>query len=564
MVYYPRLDTRVLILTVPSLVVLGLLVVHSYKTLPRTRAHAFWSGVALYGILRGVALRWVIDRLPGASFPYAIRNPLFPILGVPVQEIAGWAIVAYLGWWLGSRFSRYLFLQIAWAFLFLGAISWAVESAAVAAGWWSWAVPVTQPLFVNVPFIAIVDWSFVGFDFVLPFVVLSAPELRGRATRFAALLAFPVHFASHCFAGSSLYDIPIHHLVHWTLVASVVWLALRSLVLDDPFGGAGAVRHHDWLPAAGLSIIVFDAAAVELVLARRPELLVSILPALAASLQPLGPAIGYATGGLAVLLGFWRTPIAVAAVPAATAGLLTWGRRHERWTPIAALGILAFTAYHVHSSSAREQGELIRRLDLAISARDRGELDAAKRELTALADDFPGSHVPFALLGEIDYRTERLDDAMTAFARAVEIKQDYTKGFRYLAVIGLRLGRKDVAARFAERGLGIDQNDPELLYLSQTARERHDVAGRIDARDPRTLQALASLAFEIGDTAGAAALLDRGIALWPEQRPFYPSRVKLALQLGDAAGARRVAAEWGARFPQDAEARQLSRQFGLE
>ncbi|HKQ61049.1 MAG TPA: hypothetical protein VJS92_07145, partial [Candidatus Polarisedimenticolaceae bacterium] len=192
---------------------------------------------------------------------------------------------------------------------------------------------------------------------------------------------------------------------------------------------------------------------------------------------------------------------------------------------------------------------------VALAARDRGDLEAARRELAALAGDFPGSHVPPALLGEIDYRSERLEAARAAFDRAVQIKQDYVRGFRYLAVIDLRLGRRQSAVRWASRGLAIDADDPELLYLS---------GARVEPHDPATAQALAALAFEVGDSAGAAAVLDRGLARWPEQRSFYPSRVKVALQGGDDATVRRVVAAWRQRFPHDAEALELSRRLGID
>ncbi len=40
------MDPRLLVLTLPSLLVLTLLVWHSLRTLPRRRALAFWAGVA--------------------------------------------------------------------------------------------------------------------------------------------------------------------------------------------------------------------------------------------------------------------------------------------------------------------------------------------------------------------------------------------------------------------------------------------------------------------------------------------------------------------------------------
>ena len=536
-------------LTIPSLLVLGLLVAHSLRTLPRARAIAFWCSVVAYGVLRGVGLRWVMDHGVGGSFPYAIRNPLFPVFGVPLQEVTGWAIVAYLGWWIGTRFSRYVFAQIAWGCLFLGAVSWAVETAAVAAGWWHWTVPVTQPLFVNVPFIAIVDWMFVGTDFLLPFVVLTAPSLRGRPARFVALLAFPVHFGAHAVSVGALAGIPIHHLSHWILMAALLWLAMRDASTDEPFTAARA-----WIPIAGLAVVLADVAAIELFVVRRPELLTSIVPVIAVFTHAVRPAVGYALGGIALLLGLRLPALAVAVFPPATGALLGWGRRWRSWAPLVTVILLGVTAYAVHSAAGRREDALKRRLDAALAARDRGDLDAASRELAALVDAYPGSHVPPFLLGEIEYRTERLEEARARFSHVVDIKQDDARSYRYLAVIDRRLGRRESANRFAAEGLEIDAADPELLYLSGREQE---------PRDASTALALASLAFEVDDVAGAAAMLDRGLARWPEQRAFYPSRVKLALRGGDSATARRILGDWLERFPHDAEARQLSRELGM-
>jgi hypothetical protein len=71
-----------------------------------------------------------------------------------------------------------------------------------------------------------------------------------------------------------------------------------------------------------------------------------------------------------------------------------------------------------------------------------------------------------------------------------------------------------------------------------------------------------SLAYEVGDAAGAAALLDRGIARWPGHRAFYPWRVKLALAAGDRNAALATLERWSARFPGDPELGQARRAVG--
>lgn len=520
------METRVLILALPSLVVLALLVWHSGRTLPRRRAVAFWVSVAVYGVLRGMAVAWVTREGLGASLPYQIRDPLLSVFGVSLQEVAGWAIVAYLAWWLGERFARQekkgarLFLQVAWGCLFLGAISWAVEAAAIAAGWWHWTVPAGSEVLLRVPWIGLVDWFFVGTDFLLPFLVLTAPALAGRPARFLALLLFPLHMASHLWIAPLSEGIPIpgFHLVHWLLLGLVVWLAVRSPVRDEAFAGESL------LPAAALGIVLLDVALVELLLVERPELLASLGPAAAVALQALRPGIGSGLAAGAVVGSLAFLPLLLSALPGFSVLVLRFGRRNP-WTAPALMVALASLALVMHGRVGKAEEDLKRGLDQAISARDRGDLAAAMRELSELSREHPDTHVPLALLGEIQYRTGRLDEARASYEEAVEIKQDFVEGYRYLAVIHLQRGRRDAAAEAAARGLAVAPGDLELRYLQ--GRDIGELWPEIEVKGPAAAKALAGLAYEVGDASGAADALDRGIARWPEDRELAILRGRL-------------------------------------
>lgn len=523
------MEPRVLILALPSLVVLALLVWHSWRSLPRRRALAFWVSVAVYGVLRGMAVAWVTREGLGASLPYQIREPLLSVFGVSLQEVAGWAIVGYLAWWLGERFARQekkgprLFLQVAWGCLFLGAISWAVEAAAIAVGWWHWTVPAGSEVLLRVPWIGLVDWFFVGTDFLLPFLVLTAPALAGRPVRFLALLLFPLHMVSHLWIAplSEGMPIPGFHLVHWLLLGLVVWLALRSPVQDEAFAGDSPVPA---LPAIGLGIVLLDVALVELLLVERPELLASLGPAAAVALQALRPGIGSGLAAGAVVGSLAFPPLLLTALPGFLVLVLRFGRRN-RWAAPALMAALASLALVMHGRVGKAEEDLKRGLDEALSARDRGDLTAAMRELSELTRDHPDTHVPLALLGEIQYRTGRLDEARASYEEAVEIKQDFLEGYRYLAVIHLRRGRRDAAAETAARGLAVAPGDLELRYLQ--GRDVGELWPEIEARGPAAAKALAGLAYEVGDANGAVEALDRGIARWPEDRELASLRGRL-------------------------------------
>lgn len=511
------MEPRVLILALPSLVVLALLVRHSWRSLPRRRAVAFWASVAAYGVLRGLAVAWVTREGLGAALPYQVRNPLLPVFGVSLQEVAGWAIVAYLAWWLGERFARQerkgprLFLQAAWGCLFLGAVSWAVEAAAIAAGWWHWTVPGSSGMLLRVPWIGLVDWFFVGTDFLLPFLALTAPALAGRPARFLALLLFPLHMAAHLW-------LPGLDAAHWLLLGLVLWLALRSQVQDAAFSDG-------LLPAAALGIVLLDVALVELFLVSRPVLLASVVPAAAVALQALWPGIGSGLAAAAVVGSLALPPLLLSAVPGLSVLVLRFGRRH-RWAAPALMAALAALALAMHERAGKAEEDLKRGLDEALLARDRGDLTAAMKELSELSRDHPGSHVPLALLGEIQYRTGRLDGARASYEKAVAIKQDFVEGYRYLAVIHRQRGRPDAAAESAARGLAVAPGDLQLRYLA--GRGIGELWPEIEAKGPAAAKALAGLAYEVGDASGAAEALDRGIARWPEDRELRSLRGRVS------------------------------------
>ena len=449
------MDTRILALAVPSAAILAALVWHSLAALPRRQAIWFWGSVLVYGVLRGLGVRFVTTSI-GASFPYEIRNPMLSFAGVSAQEVVGWAVVTYLALWIGAR-RRTLFAQVVWASLFLGSIAWAIEAAAIAARWWHWTVPTASRVFMNVPAIGIVDWFFVGIDFVLPFAAFAS----GWRWRRLTLAAFPIHFGGHLLPGLWL------HVIHWTLVLIVAWLALRS---DAPRAGFAEVR--SWIPTAGLAVIVLDVAMVQTLMAGRPELVRSIIPVV-----------------VLWIAGLRRFSTA-------------WLRRH----PAAVMVAIALFAVLLHRQSHHERQDMTRRLDAALAERDRGNVTSALREFDAIARDHPTSYAALAFSGEIEYRNGQLDAARNRFARSVEIKQDFVRGYRFLAVIDRQMGRQ---SDWAKRGLEIDPHDIQLRYLAG-----EDVLSRIDSAE--TAAGMAALAYEVGDGAGAKRMVEAGLTRWPE------------------------------------------------
>lgn len=566
------MDPRFVLLSLPSAVALSLLAVHSRRALGGRRATIFWSACVAYGTARGLAVRWITETGLGGAMPYAIRDPLFTIAGVSLQEIAGWAIVAYLGWWLGHRLAAAggreprLFAQVAWAVLWLAAISWAVEATAIAAGWWSWRIPVVGALPGRVPPIGLVDWAFVGLDFLLPVIALTAPALRTARWRAATLLLFPLHFAGHLVTERVVPGVPVPglHIVHWLLGLALLWAALRHGARDRAFADSAAT---DRLAFGALGIVLVDLALVQTAWLGRAELLVSLAPAAVIALLAASHRAGLGGSLLGVALAPWQPALLFAAVPTVWAALLRSRRTRSAFATAALVAVLAGTGWAIHARGARAEHELVERLDRALRARDAGDLEAAITGLHAINDPRPSSHAAAAFEGEIQYRLGRLDDARRAFELALRIKDDDTTARRHLAVIALRDGRSTDALALAARGVELDPDDLQLRYLRDRAAA---IGGAPAARtplpvaaDPGSAAGLAALAFEIDDRAGAAAILDRAIDRWPSERALHDRRLRVALASGETDQATGIVRRWLGQIPGDPVAREHALRLGV-
>jgi hypothetical protein len=468
-----------ILLAIASSLVLAALVAHSAWALPMRRAAAFWIAVLAYGVVRGIGVRLVTERGLDASLPYAFHEQGPAIAGVGAQELAGWALVAYLAWWIGSRVSRERFFpRIVAGCAFLAVASFAVETAAAFAGWWFWNLPAGSAILGPVPTIAIVDWSFVGLDFLLPFVAWTSRDLPVRL-RLATLLAFPFHIFAHLFPSTLA-------AFHGLSVLAVLAAALFSRVEDDSFSDEPSSV--GWIPPAAIVVVATVCGRAVLERGGGPRALV-------------GPALLAA----AALLGRQR----------GTAWLDMPKRR--AWAVLAAAGILIVGA---GAASAHNDARLKTGLERAIAARDRGDLVTAIRTLEDLDDT--GSHVPHALLGEIHYRTGAFHNARLEFERAVAIQPSFVRGYRFLAVIALRQGDLAGAAACARRGLAVRPDDLELAYLSGA-----DVLDRALTAGPATASNLVSLAYEVSDVTTARRIVDSALTRWPDDARLTGQRRRL-------------------------------------
>ncbi len=185
---------------VSVLFVLFFIIKDCLKTYGRKKTIAFFITGIIYSILRANVISFLMHIRHNIEpvLPYEINMPVVKIFGTTPVEISGWLIVSYLG----LRISHFLlkdsniFFQIVFSSLFMGSVSFGVETTAIEGGWWRWYLILGNSIFGKVPSMGIFDWSFVAFEFLFPFVLFFIIKSNIWLKIFS-LLIFPLHMFFH-------------------------------------------------------------------------------------------------------------------------------------------------------------------------------------------------------------------------------------------------------------------------------------------------------------------------------------------------------------------------------
>lgn len=437
-----------LALGLPSLVVLGALVCHVGRNRGARFAALFFGGLAAYGALRSIAIGRLLSPLLGSPPPYLMERPLATVAGVSVQEIAGWGVAVTLSWLISDRLLRRAGLSpgpyrvAALAALLMAAVCLAVESAAVAAGWWTWTLRLGGPALLRVPPVALLDWGFVAFDFLLPALLFSGRS--SASERVFALGLFPLHFGSHALVRPLPGPLPLTgwDLVHLGIAAWVLWKALRDegvSRLPEPSGERSA-----WLPAAA-ALSVAGVAAFAAV-------------ASGSAASALG-AVPLAALGLAA--GTGPTP----SCPAGT-------RLTRIQAALVVLSLVVADVAFLRLPRALRTREFLARTRAAAARLNGGDLAGAEAELRRAVESRPDnasgrSTLAWVLLarGEIAGAKEQLREAL----RAEPTSRD---GLLLQARLDLEEGRAGDALARAKLGRRVHPSVAEFSRIEAQAHER--------------------------------------------------------------------------------------------
>lgn len=496
----------ILLLGIPSIFVCILLAIYLYKNVGMKLTLAYFISAIGYGILRGSILDYLIRDDFGPLFPYLMNSPALRIGIVSVQEVIGWSVAVLLSWILADRILRRIQIipsphRVALiAFFCMSAICWAVETAAIGAGWWTWTIkqPV-HPIFGKVPLIGLLDWGFVAFDFLLPFLLFaSAASLNARLI---SLTLFPLHFFFHPKSTVLPEPVPLtpNDLMHAGIFAYVLARSIEEK--SEPLLKEPSKERVRWFPAIALFIIVAATAAAELFVAKNPKLILGSVPLL---------LLGLLAFALPFSMPEVRLPVTQKRV-----------EKKSEWQALYWFGIFLMffvITYLFRAPFYRRTQEFVERVSQGIESWNRGDLRTAEdklEEAVRIRPDQPSGH---AVLAQLYLQQQRWKDARTEAEKALELNPTQRDALLLLSTIDLKEMRWNESWKRASYGNSLYPDRPEFLYLrgmaeknmedvhqnsAQTIQLAMETArgGGVEAR-----RALARLAFFLGDTDTVKAL----------------------------------------------------------
>lgn len=481
------MDSTFLLLTLPSGLVLLALLRHSWTTRGRGPTLSFLGAVAAYGVSRSLVIRWISRERLGSPHPYLMNRPVVSFYGVSVQELVGWALAVLVAFFLCDRLWRRLgrtptpHRMAGLAALVMAALCLAVETAAISASWWTWTLALPVGV-LRVPPVALLDWGFVAFDFLLPYLLLATPA--PIVVRAVGAALFPLHMLGHTLLTPLPEPLPLagNDFVHVGIVAYVL---LRAV------GETG-------VPAVPET-------------AERPRLpipaLAALLVAAAAALAPLaqaGDSVGLLSSAPLALLALLSLP----------------GRRWRRFPVIrpglarALIGLAAvLVLVLVRIPASRRQTTFVRELTRGVSLLNTQDVAGAEQAFRSALGWRPDQAGGRTLLAVALLRQGRREEARRELESALAAHPTARDPLILLATFDLQDGRLAQASRRAALGRRVFPERPEFVYQAAFAEgrvgpgrpaalEAIEVA-RAGGAEP--LRALAGLAQSFGDQATVQA-----------------------------------------------------------
>jgi len=288
------MDPKFLVLAIPSLVQLLLLIWHMTKYRGKKTTFAFLFFGFLFGLIRSQVIHFIQIDLNNSVIPYEFGNAALKIGHDSLQVYIGWITTAYLAWCFGEMIYRSLNKEtdpsanhnssgilpvIGYSFFFISAFSYLIEATASVTGWWRWNQFLESgfdtSIFANVPWVGIIDWSTVAFEF-LGIFLFTRYAIKNKSYKYLFFWIVPlIHWGSHInFLNPAINDFNAGIIIHLLLPIFAIILIFKNgpkieKTSDKKIGYASV-----WI---GL-IITYAVCLGSLLHQRSYSLLISLVP----------------------------------------------------------------------------------------------------------------------------------------------------------------------------------------------------------------------------------------------------------------------------------------------
>ena len=488
----------------------------------------------LYGILRKWMLNSLIHDDFGPLFPYLMNSPLLKFGVVSAQEVVGWSVAALISWLLSDSLLRRFRIEpgpyrtALVAFFCMTSVCLAVETAAIGSDWWIWTIKQpNNPIFGRVPLVGILDWGFVAFDFLLPFLLFASAA--PWASRLISLTLFPLHFLFHPKAIVLPEPVPLtpNDLMHGGIFAYVLVRTIgetKSSLLPDP-----SRAEFRWFPSIAILIVVLSTAISDIFVAKNPSSAFASLPLLLLGVIAFSGFLRKAEKTARIVekrLSQSNAEYGTASRKAPSSGkkrraITARNEPKSQWRALyqfAAVLVVLSAVYFLRAPFHRKTQQFVEKINIGAEKWNSGNAKGAEkefREAIQVRPDQPSGH---AILGQLLFQQQRNSEARNEMEQALELNPTERAALVVLTTIDLKEKRWKDAFDRSTFGNKIYPDRPEFLYqkglaehniaeLQQTASQSIDMA--IDTArkgGPEQRQALAVLAISFNDASTAKAV----------------------------------------------------------
>jgi hypothetical protein len=423
--------------------------------------------------------------------------PVIKIGPVSFQEVVGWSVASSIAWLISDRLLMRVRITPAphrialLGFFVLAALCLAVESAAIESGWWVWTIkqPI-ESIFGRVPLVGLLDWGFVAFDFLLPYLLFTQ-KIRWPK-RIIGLLLFPMHFYSHSKMIPLDEPIPlaVNDLSHAIIFAYVFICAIGEKggsILPEP-----SKEKFRWLPLTAVTIVCGATMLACLFESNNPGASVYSIPLFA-----LG------------LIAYIKAP-AVQTKPKKK-DEESWG---VFWARIAVAIVVFCFVYWFRVPFHRNTQRFSDEVQAGVERLNAGDFSGAESALRKAIQARPDQAGGRAILAHILMQNGKDVEARTQLETALRYNQTHQTALMLLTTLDLKEKRWKEAQTRAEKGHQLYPRRPEFVYQSVVA-SRHlknespsVVSEAVEVArlgGPSMLQSLAQLAMTLNDPLTAKA-----------------------------------------------------------